>query len=155
MSPGFNSVGKSQVSVCEQLSIGDRFWVRGMDCVYFPSQHWDPCDLWRTCAFSTVFMCSCEHQSCCVQKSLFSLCPPSPLAFKTFPLTLQLDSLSPEGRELVETSYLGLSIPWSLTLCILTCQGTLHQLQSTAGGSFTKGGRARHRSLYTGECCQE
>lgn len=44
--------------------------------------------------------------------------PPSPLALTLFLQTLLLSSLSPEGRDSIETSCLGISVPSSLTLCV-------------------------------------
>lgn len=67
------------------------------------------------------------------QRTLFPWCPPSLLALKLLLPPLPRGFLSPEGRDLVETSHLGLRAQRSLCLCILSgCRflldqsGTLH-----------------------------
>ena len=46
-------------------------------------------------------------------------------------------SLSPEGRDLMETRHLTLNAPSSLSLPTLYTCGSLHFFPSTAGGSFS------------------
>lgn len=64
----------------------------------------------------------------------------SPPALTTFPLPLPQSSLSPEGRGLIEPSYLGLSVPRSLSLCTLWCCGFLYMFICAVGGSFSDDG---------------
>lgn len=56
--------------------------------------------------------------------SLFT-CPPIPMTLTLFLFPLLQASLSPEGRDLIESSHLGLSISRSLTLCNLSGCGSL------------------------------
>lgn len=51
-----------------------------------------------------------------VQNVLIPWCPPSPLALIIFLPPLLQSSLSPEGKDLMKTSSLGLSVPGSLIL---------------------------------------
>ena len=62
------------------------------------------------------------------QRTLFSWCPPPLLALKLLLPPLPKGFLSPEGRDLVKTSYLGLRAQRSLRLCILSgCRSLLDQ----------------------------
>ena len=71
-------------------------------------------------------------------------CPPSPLALIFFPPPLLQGSLSPEGRDLVETSLLELFISsrvfQDLFLCVMSGCGSGYLLPSAAGGSFSDDG---------------
>lgn len=67
-------------------------------------------------------------------EALFSWCLPSPLALILFLPPLLLGSLSPEGRDLIQTSLLGLSVLRPLTLCVLS--ESLYLFPSAAGGSL-------------------
>ena len=58
-----------------------------------------------------------------IERPLFSLCPPSFLALTFVPPSLPLSSLSPEGRDVVETSRVGLNISRSLILSIIVWLG--------------------------------
>ena len=60
-------------------------------------------------------------------------CPPSSLAPTLFLPPLLLGSLNPEGRDLVEKSHLGLSVPRSI---ILSGCGPLYLFSSAAEGSL-------------------
>ena len=74
-------------------------------------------------------------QFCCVWKILFLQCPPSPLFLTISPPPLRQSSLSPEGRGLMATSHLELSVPRSPTLCTLSSSGCCfnsHLLQEEA-----------------------
>ena len=71
---------------------------------------------------------------CCFKKALISYCPPSPPALTSFLSPHPQGSLSLKGRGLMETSYLELSLPKSLTLCTLSGCGSLYFFPSTAGG---------------------
>ena len=65
-----------------------------------------------------------------ILEGLVSLIPPSPLTLTRFLPPLVGFS---EGRDLMETSYLGLSVSWSLTFCIISGYGYLfHLLQEEA-----------------------
>jgi hypothetical protein len=55
--------------------------------------------------------------------SFIGVLHPEPLAFKVFLPPLPQNSLSPEGRELMETFHLGLRVPGALNLCILSGWG--------------------------------
>ena len=89
--------------------------------------------------------CACCPSLCefiCVlimltKKALFSWCPPSPLTLTLFLLPpLAQGSLSPEGKNLMETFYLGLSVPRSLVLSIMHGCGSLILFPSAAGKTF-------------------
>ena len=56
-------------------------------------------------------------------EGLFLQCLPPRLALTLFLPTLLEGSLSPEGRDLMETSHLGLRVPRSLTLHKVQLQG--------------------------------
>lgn len=53
-------------------------------------------------------------------EGLVSLYPRSPLAHALFLSPLFWGFLSPEGSDLIRTSHLGLSVPKSLILCIMS-----------------------------------
>lgn len=55
-------------------------------------------------------------------------------------ISLLQDSLSPEERKLMETFHLGLSVPRSLTLCVLSSYGSLYLFSSAAEGSVSDNG---------------
>jgi hypothetical protein len=61
------------------------------------------------------------------------------LHFLFLPPLLQ-GSLNHEGRYLIESSHLGLSILWSLTLITMPNYRFLYLFQSAAGGSFSDDG---------------
>lgn len=71
-----------------------------------------------TCCLSLwAFICSSILM---MERALFLWCPPLSVIL---PLSLPLflwGSLSPKKRNLMEASYLWLSVPWSLTLCIMS-----------------------------------
>lgn len=71
-------------------------------CVYFPSQYLD--SRAQTCACRHS-LCEVTRQACCIQKALFSWCPPSPLAHPQ-------GSLSPKVKGLIKDwVFQGLSLP--------------------------------------------
>lgn len=73
-----------------------------------------------------------------------SLCPPLTLAVTAFlPHHLQC-SLCSESRNLMETSLLGLSVPSSLPLWIMSGYISLYLSPLPAGGSFSDDGWRRH-----------
>ena len=68
--------------------------------------------------------------------------------------SLSRGSLSPEERDLMETSCLQLSVPRFLPLWIMPgC--LLYFVPSAAGGSIYDHGWGRHRSMSIAECHQE
>ena len=81
-------------------------------------------DLFRTCA--------CCHSLCEIIYSFSLLCLKTSLHYCILsPLLLQsfyffFSFLSPEGRNLMKTMYLGLSVPKSLTLCTLPHHGFMY-----------------------------
>ena len=62
----------------------------------------------------------CGSALLCLE-GLISLLSSLPLALTIFVLLLLQSSLIPEGENLMETSHLGLSVPRSLTLHIVSC----------------------------------
>lgn len=68
----------------------------------------------------TQSLSSYVPQPCCVQKAPLPWCPPSPLALTLFLPPFLQHSVSSEGRDLMGTSRLGLRIPSSHNLCILS-----------------------------------
>ena len=69
-----------------------------------------------------------------------SLLPPFTLALITFLLPLLQTSLNPKEKDLMETFLLGLSVPWSLSLCIMSGCGCLYLFPSAAEGTFSDDG---------------
>lgn len=67
-----------------------------------------------------------------VLRTLFSRCPLSPLVLTLFLPPHPWGSLSAEGRDLMETSHLGLGVPRSLSLCIMSGNICSHLLQKEA-----------------------
>lgn len=65
--------------------------------------------------------------------------------------------LSPEGRGLIKTPYLRLSVPKTLILSLYSVWlwASLHLFPSVAGGSFCDDGWARHWLMSTAECQEE
>lgn len=69
----------------------------------------------------------------CWYRVLFSCGPSSPLAVTFFLSPLLWGSLNLEGRDMMETSHLGLSLPRFLIICIMSgCES--HLFPSAAGG---------------------
>lgn len=65
---------------------------------------------------ATVPVSSHLHQSYCIWKTRFSCCHPSLLTLTIFTTLLPHGSLSPEGRGLMKTCRVELSVPRSQTL---------------------------------------
>jgi hypothetical protein len=72
--------------------------------------------------------------------ALFSWCPPSPLTLILFLSPFLWGSTSPEGKNLMETSYLWPSVLRSLTLYIMSGCHSLYLFPSAAEGSFPDDG---------------
>ena len=68
----------------------------------------------------------------------WSWCPPSPLALILFPPPLPRGSLTPDGRDLMDMSHLGVSVPGCLTLCTLSSCGSLYLFLCTTEGSLLR-----------------
>ena len=70
---------------------------------------------------------SVSESSLCIDpvdlESVFSWCPPSPLALTLFLSLLHQNSENPEGKNLMETTHSGLSVPRSLIPCIMSACG--------------------------------
>lgn len=81
--------------------------------------------------------------------ALFSFIFFIPLGSHTLLPSLLGHSLSSAGRDLTETSYLGLSLPRSLTLCIMSDCGSLYSVPSAEGGGVSGESRTRHWSEYS------
>lgn len=119
-----------------------------------PSQTWEPN------ALNLRRPCVCYHGLCklvCVLVLLGGrrfLCsrslPPVLTPFPSPPMSHS--SLSPEGRGIMKTSYLGLGTPKSLSLCSLPSCRSPCQFLPTARRSCSDDGWARHRSMDTAEC---
>lgn len=62
------------------------------------------------------------------------------LAFTFILTSLLLDSLDSEERDLVETTHLGLNVPKTLTLCLISVSGSEHLFPYAAGRSFSDDG---------------
>ena len=77
----------------------------------------DPCRLCACCLSVCEFI---RVQILLIQRAWFPSCPPSPLAFTFFLPPFLQGSLSPEGRDFMETSHLGLKILRSFIPCILS-----------------------------------
>ena len=80
-------------------------------------------------------------------KALFCWWLPSLLALKNLFSHLPHSFLSSEGRDLIETSDLGLSVPGSLKNCTLSSRGSLYLFPYTSGGSFYNDGWANLMTL--------
>ena len=76
-------------------------------------------DLHRPACAATVSVSSHVLQSCCIYKALLLWHLSYPLAVTISLHPLFQSSLSPERRDLMKTSHLGLSMPRSLTFCTL------------------------------------
>ena len=109
------------------LSTGDSFWVsNGNICLFLlvpgPQLVW-------TCAgpgyAASVSVSSCVHPCNGFREPRFLWCPPPPLARVLCPSPLLQDSLSPEGRDFMETFLLGLNATSSLILLVLSGCGSL------------------------------
>ena len=111
------------------LSIGDSFWARDGVCVHFSFQLQDLI-WWRSMQDLSSYVCL----SWCIWKTLFPWYPPYPLTFTLFLASLPQNSLSPKGRELMETCHLGLSVPESLILCLTSGSGSPYLFPSAARG---------------------
>lgn len=78
-----------------------------------------------TCAgpvhVANIFVSSYVRHSCHVWRILFPWCLPSPVAFTVISWPLPYNSLSPEVRGFLKTSYLEVSMPKSLTVHIVSC----------------------------------
>lgn len=90
-------------------------------------------------------LCSCWFRGPCLLGVLHSLW------LKLFSLPLPQGSLSPEGRDSIETSNLGLNLPSFLTLCTSYGCGFLH-LFSSASGSFSDDDWAGQWSMSISQC---
>ena len=118
------------IGTCEHFSflLQDPIWCRPMktlsSCVHGSyHKHTAP----------SVIMCT---WILLLSRALISWHPP-PLWSSYSSCLLFLESLvSPEGRDLVKTSCLRLSIPRSLTLCIMSTCGFLYLFPCTAGRSY-------------------
>jgi hypothetical protein len=72
-----------------------------------------------------------------IQRTTVCWGPPSSLDLST---SVSTGSLSSEGRDLMETFHLGMSVPRSLTLCVMPDSGSLHLFLSAVGGNFSEDG---------------
>jgi hypothetical protein len=96
----------------------------------------DP-DQRRSCA-CCLSLCDFSQALIRLVRGLLFCCPPSPLALTLFLFLLPWGSLNPEGKDLMETSCLGLRVPRSLTLSIMSGCGSLHLF--CEGGGFSDDG---------------
>lgn len=95
--------------------------------------------------------CACRLNLCryikalilLILRTLFSWCPSSPLPLSFFPPPLPQGSLSPEGRDWMEISYLGPSLQRCVILCIMSGCGCLYLFPLAAEGKFSDDGSAR------------
>lgn len=71
----------------------------------------------------------------CVSRRWLPCCLLSPLTLILFPSLLLQSSLSPKGRDLIETFPLALQ---SLTLCPMPRYGSIYLFPSTPGGIFLR-----------------
>lgn len=99
---------KSKFSFCKWLAIGESFWIRdgNMCLLLFALGGAHP---WRPCACCLVSVSSLWVHMCTYHvEDLVSWCYPYPLACMHFIPPFQQVSLTSEGRDLIETSNLGL-----------------------------------------------
>lgn len=68
-------------------------------------------------------MSSMYHAPCCVPRTVLSWSHLLPLVLIVFLPPVQHRSLRPEGRGVIQTSNIGLSMPQSLLLCMLAAVG--------------------------------
>lgn len=136
----FSFVSGGQPETASRLGTGT--------CATFSSQFWD-----LTCAD----LC-CRHSLCefigvpalFYLEGLGFLVLSTPLALRLFLSPLLPSSLSPEGRDSMETRHLGLSILRSLTLYILSGCGSPHLSPSAAQGRLSEDDQARPSMSITG-----
>ena len=90
----------------------------------------------RSCVCYHSILSSYVHQFCYVWNILSPWCHLSPLTFTIFlsPFLHFLRFLNLESRDLINQSYVGLNLPKSLLLCMLSC-GSLET--SNARNSFS------------------
>jgi hypothetical protein len=71
-----------------------------------------------------------------IQRALISWWSPFSLPLTLFLPPLVQVSLSSEGQDLIETSHLGMSAPWSPTFSIMSGFRSLYLFPSASGGNF-------------------
>lgn len=75
---------------------------------------------------ATDFEFICVLILLCLEGFFLPCCPPYALTLTVFPFPLLQGSLSCEGRDLMETCHLGLSVPGTFTLFTLSNCGSLY-----------------------------
>ena len=135
--------------ICKWLSVGDCFWVRNRDLCsvllsalgpYLVQTPAGP-DMLTQSLWVQIIL----HHVDLIGFAFLVFSIPSELLRLLSPLLL-LDSLNPEGRDLMKTSHLGLSVPRSLAFSIITGYGLLYLFLSVVGGRFSDDGWTRHWS---------
>lgn len=108
--------------LCKKLLNEDNFWVRDVGLCPLLLSMLGP-HLAQTCTgvyAATVSVSTYVHYSCCVYKALFPRCLLFMLALIIFLPPLLHSSMNLEGKDLMGTSHLQLSVPRLLTLCDLS-----------------------------------
>lgn len=128
--PQWRSLGGNLIFICKLSPIGDNFCIRD----------WGICLLLHsTLGFHLVHISDMHavYWSRWSRRSFF-LVSFIPLALTLFLLPLLQGSLSHEGRNLVETSCLGLNIQRHLVLCVMSGCGSLYSLLLQEEASLIK-----------------
>lgn len=124
--PNVTPLAKPDFSRNNQISVAP--WLRLWLQAYLLSFMMQFCLVWACIDLVyavTVSVSSYSHLPCCVLRTLYPWCHSSHLALTIFLSPFQHRLMSLEGRWVIETFHLGLSIPKSLNLCMLPSCGSL------------------------------
>lgn len=143
--------------ICQWISIGDCFGFREGDvCPVFLSTLVPGADPCRPCLYYGslwvhMYFSSIEFWKSCSLHSLMFLYLLILIFFSTFPFACK-SSLVLEGRDLMETYQLGLSVPWYVALCTLSTCGSQYVFPLTVAWNSSGDGFTSHWPLNIAEC---
>jgi hypothetical protein len=144
----WNFLVENCIFICKWLSVGDYSELEMWACSTSPMVSINPLGPvpWRACACCcSLWILLCAILLCL--KDLFPCCHSFLLALTLFWVPVLQSFLSPERRDLIVKSHLGLSVLKSFTLYTFSSCESLYSFLSATRGSFFDDGWARHWSM--------